>query len=535
MSRILSGDRLEYERRVSRVRRSGGIDLSNDPIETLHNVDSELVIGLVGAVGTDLKRVRDLLSESLKRIGYAVHVVKISTDVIPLFGDVEYREQDESDRIEKLMDAGNHARELARDNSVLALGAASIIASRRESAINERWPLLRTAFIIDSLKRPEEVERLRKVYPGGFVLLGVHAEESRRIKKLESRDVPEARARHLIKRDSDENIKSYGQRLERTFYLSDFFVRIDGNDDMLQSEIRRLVELMFGQPFWTPSFDEYAMFFAFAAALRSADLSRQVGAVIARDRQILSTGANECPQSGGGLYWPERNSQGILQDASDGRDYMRGFDSNRKVQKDIVDKIVNLGKIKGINEDELRALLASKESPIRDLTEYGRVVHAEMDALTSCGRAGISTVGATLYCTTFPCHNCAKHIVAGGIARVVYIEPYEKSKASEFHQDSIVFGTGGAENGKVRFEPFIGIGPRRFFDLFSMNLSSGYDVDRNKKESETGEKAEWNPETARPRVQMLPSTYLDLELEAVELFKQKMKPDGAQEHGEKDR
>jgi deoxycytidylate deaminase len=497
----------------------------DDPIEKRHNVDSELVIGLVGAVGTDLKRVRELVTESLNRIGYEVITVKISKDVIPFFGAVEYEDNNESERIEKLMDAGNRARERSGDDSVLALGAASVIASNRKA--DDRLPIPRTAFIIDSLKRPEEVERLRKIYPGGFVLLGVHAEESRRISKLRLRDVSEEKAMQLIRRDADENVRKHGQRLEKTFYLSDFFLRLDGNDDLLQSEIRRLVELLFGYPFWTPSFDEYAMFFAFAAALRSADLSRQVGAVIARDQQILSTGANDCPKSGGGLYWPERDQEGILKDASEGRDYMRGFDSNRKVQNDIIDKLAKLGKEKGIDEGQLRSILASKESPISDLTEYGRVVHAEMDALTGCGRAGIPTVGATLYCTTFPCHNCAKHIVAAGIARVVYIEPYEKSKASEFHQDAIVFGAGGPENGKVRFEPFIGIGPRRFFDLFSMNLSSGYDLVRKKKGSQTGESAEWKPDMARPRLQMLPSTYLDLELEAVGLFKQKIKPAGA--------
>jgi cytidine deaminase len=496
-----------------------------DPIEKRHNVDSELVIGLVGAVGTDLKRVRELVTESLARIGYQVITIKISKDVIPLFGEVEYEENDESERIEKLMDAGNRARERSGDDSVLALGAASVIASNRKA--DDRHPMPRTAFIIDSLKRPEEVDRLRKIYPSGFVLLGVHAEESRRISKLCLRDVSQEKAIQLIKRDADENIREHGQRLEKTFYLSDFFLRLDGNDDLLQSEIRRLVELLFGYPFWTPSFDEYAMFFAFAAALRSADLSRQVGAVIARDQQILSTGANDCPKSGGGLYWPERGHDGILKDASEGRDYTRGFDSNRKVQNDMVDKLVKLGKEKGLDEAQLRSILASKESPISDLTEYGRVVHAEMDALTGCGRVGIPTAGATLYCTTFPCHNCAKHIVAAGIARVVYIEPYEKSRASEFHQDSIVFGAGGPENGKVRFEPFIGIGPRRFFDLFSMNLSSGYDIIRKKKESQTGEKADWKPDMARPRLQMLPSTYLDLELEAVSLFNQKIKPAGA--------
>ncbi len=71
------------------------------------------------------------------------------------------------------------------------------------------------------------------------------------------------------------------------------------------------------------------------------------------------------------------------------------------------------------------------------MTEFGRVVHAEMDALLSCNRAGIPTIGSTLYCTTLPCHNCAKHINASGITRVVYVEPYPKSRALDFHSESI--------------------------------------------------------------------------------------------------
>ena len=60
-----------------------------------------------------------------------------------------------------------------------------------------------------------------------------------------------------------------------------------------------MVDLWFGNPFITPTFDEHAMFLAFSAALRSADLSRQVGAVITKDSQILSAGANDCPKAGG--------------------------------------------------------------------------------------------------------------------------------------------------------------------------------------------------------------------------------------------
>ena len=197
-----------------------------------------------------------------------------------------------------------------------------------------------------------------------------------------------------------------------------------------------MVELLFGCPTHTPTFDEFAMFLAFSAALRSADLSRQVGAVVACDSQIIGTGANDSPRAGGGLYWPTRNEKGEFQDEARGRDYKRGGDSNREEQVRIINDIVSRAEEFDLDKQTVRDLL--ERSRIRDLTEFGRVVHAEMEAILSCGRRGISTVGAEIFCTTFPCHNCAKHIIDAGITRVVYIEPYAKSKALEFHDDSII-------------------------------------------------------------------------------------------------
>lgn len=123
-----------------------------------------------------------------------------------------------------------------------------------------------------------------------------------------------------------------------------------------------------------------------------------------------------------------------------------------------------------------------------------------------------------MYCTTFPCHNCAKHIVAAGLKRVVYVEPYPKSKALELHDDSIHWTDLGVTSGenRVRFDPFVGIGPRRFFDLFSMQQSSGYDLVR--KEKATGEKQPWSIHDSRLRLQMNPLSYIDLEGQANKLF-----------------
>lgn len=497
-----------------------------DPINQAHEADCELVIGLVGATGTDLNRVSELLKKQLMRTGYAVEILKVSEEVIPEFGEVVFNPANPYDRISKLMTAGNQAREVAKDDSVLALGAAARIAARRipTDANPSPQPRLRHAVIVNSLKRPEEVERFRQIYRNGFVLIGVYAGIPYRREALVEQGMTPEQAEDLIARDADERQELHGQRLNKTFYLADFFIRLDQGDEKTRSELNRIVELLFGHPNRTPTIDEYSMFFAFTAALRSADLSRQVGAVIARNGVILSTGANDCPRATGGLYWPIEDDHGRTIDEPCGRDYLRGVDSNAAEQTKIVEALVELGAKRGLDEATLRSVLHSPPSPIGDLTEYGRVVHAEMDALTSCSRTGVSAAGATLYCTTFPCHNCAKHIIAAGINRVVFIEPYPKSKALDFHPDAIVFDSRGEGDRKVLFEPFFGVGPRRFFDLFSMNLSNGYDVAR--KDQDTGHAKAWDHKSSRLRLQMLPSSYLELEKQAASMFEGKLQSGG---------
>ena len=79
------------------------------------------------------------------------------------------------------------------------------------------------------------------------------------------------------------------------------------------------------------------------------------------------------------------------------------------------------------------------------------------------------------------CHNCAKHIIAAGIKRVVYIEPYPKSKALEFYKREISQSEED-EKSKVIFIPFKGVGPHKFIDLFSMQSTRWYARIRKDKE-----------------------------------------------------
>ena len=476
--------------------------------------DTEIVIGLVGAVGTRQKTVVETITNRFKAFGYDIKEISVSQDVIrTLYSDIPSSFPSEFERIVHFIERGNHARRSSGDNSILALGVcAEIFRDRERDEQGNVKPRRRIAYIIRSLKHPDEVKRLRRVYPNGFYLVGVYSsKESRRDYLVKELGMQSPQAEELIRRDEDE-VEGHGQHTRDTFHLADFFIHLGDQATSWKNSLWRVLDLVFANPYITPNFDEYAMFMAFSSALRSADLSRQVGAVIARDNEILATGANDCPKPGGGQYWPlydDRTHEYV--DAECGRDYRRGEDSNKKEQHKIIDEILSrLDK----DVDKSKVEIALLRSRIGDLTEYGRAVHAEMEALLFCARNAMDARGATLYATTFPCHNCAKHIIAAGISRVVYVEPYPKSKAMELHNDAIA-PTGDSSSHLITFEPFVGVGPRKFFDLFSMRLSTGFELTRK---GEDGRVLNWQRNKSCARIQMLPRCYLEHEADATQRF-----------------
>lgn len=471
--------------------------------------NSEIFIGIVGAIGIDLDSIYRIVAQKLKAFNYQTKHIKVSSDVISGIFDEEIEFNSEYERIEYFMNKGNDLRE--QFTGAISLGIATQISSLRES---ENEPTPRTAYFINSIKHPDEVQLLRKIYSHGFFLISIYSDEKRRLKYLnETRHIAKDDAKKLIKRDADDTVK-HGQHTTDTFHLSDFFINIDGDSDKLQNDIWRIIDLIFGNPYITPTFDEYAMYMAFASSLRSADLSRQVGAVITQDTAILSTGANDVPKFNGGVYWPyySEDDKKII-DYPDGRDFKRGEDSNTVTKIEIINEIIEkLPKefSSKFSEQEINSLKQHlKSSRLKDITEYGRVVHAEMDAILNCARTNISTLNTELFSTTFPCHNCAKHIVASGIKRVVYIEPYPKSKALDFHKDTIQLKSGRQDGDKVIFEPFVGVGPRSFFNLFSIGLGHGYEIKRKNKD---GGIIEWRPKNASVRMPLPAGSYLDREV-----------------------
>jgi len=105
-----------------------------------------------------------------------------------------------------------------------------------------------------------------------------------------------------------------------------------------------------------------------------------------------------------------------------------------------------------------------------------------------------------VFVTTYPCHSCARHIVAAGISEVYYIEPYRKSLATKLHGDAISEREADVE--KVRLLPFDGVAPGRYLDLFKVR------PDTRKK---NGVMIKVAPKEAMPRLEKSMQAFPELE------------------------
>ncbi len=217
------------------------------------------------------------------------------------------------------MNAGDQARKLAGNDAIACLSVEQILKGR--TASNERG----SAYLIDSLKHPDEIKTLRQLYGRSFYSLGLYSSYKNRSKALVTRlkvKMDDPVVDKIMKRDQDGGLK-HGQSVQQAYPLCDVFADVD-DETNAEHLVTRFVELIFGNTFKTPTREEYCMFHAQAAALRSADLGRQVGAVIATDdADIVALGTNEVPKFGGGQYWPDEK-------IPDDRDYKSGEDWNDK-------------------------------------------------------------------------------------------------------------------------------------------------------------------------------------------------------------
>lgn len=488
----------------------------------------ELIFGLVAPIGVDLEHVTNVLYEALKEMNYSSHVLKLTRLMRELEFKLPLNDQPYIQSFKERITYANAIRQKYGSDALAVLAISAIRSYRSdrnnnhptETHLSNEEPLNKQAYIIRQLKRPEEVKLLRSVYGRQFILVSAYAPEDFRIRNIAESErascggtVSYHKARQdandLVAQDSKEEADNNGQNVRDAFPLGDVFIDVT-NKKICENTVRRFVRLFFGNNEITPTRDEYGMYVAKTASLRSSDLSRQVGAAICRPSgEIITLGCNEVPKYGGGTYWEN--------DSGDSRDFVKGFDANDRYKIEVLTDLIRrlqLGGHLAVNKElslvEIMQMLNEDKSEngvsasrLMDIIEFGRIIHAEMCAICDAARLGISILNSTLICTTFPCHICAKHIVASGISRVVFLEPYPKSYAFDLHKDSI--SVGEKNSGRVSFEPFIGVSPFRYRDLF----------EKGKKKYTGGSAQSWNKGERNPMIEVYYPSYFKSETHVV--------------------
>ena len=136
-----------------------------------------------------------------------------------------------------------------------------------------------------------------------------------------------------------------------------------------------------------PDWDTYFMDIALLVSSRATCLRRKVGALIVKDKNILSSGYNGVPS--------------------------------------------------GITHCDVAGCLREKLNvPSGERHELCRGLHAEQNAIIQAAYHGTSIKGSTLYCTNLPCSICSKMIINAGIIKIFYKEGYSDDLASQMIEES---------------------------------------------------------------------------------------------------
>ncbi len=484
-------------------------------------LSKELVIGFVGYAGAGCSIAAKRLELFLQQVHYKVEFIKLSSliersSVTKPKAVIDHgvgAGQSRLERASTLQDLGDKIRDQHGHHAVAALSIKEIIDLRGRAAPGEQ----KIAFMLDSIKHSDEVELLRRVYDQSFRLIAVHCDRTKREGRLigevtsnaKYAGVPRNDVLTYMERDEKDPDRRHGQQVRDAFYLADFFIDNNANGqsgEQLNDDLARFVQLLLGSGLFRPTRSERAMYHAHAAALQSSCLSRQVGAALmASDGVIVSTATNDVPKFGGGVYDEdsEPDNRCFAWEWTDGSLEFVGCHNQRRkkfLRENMVtwmaDKLTNglaaaahpvpsegtdtAGRareeaVKAIRKYFMENAELMEGLPgVKDIVEYSRSIHAEMNAVLSAARNGVSPVGTTLFCTTYPCHNCARHLVTAGVQAVHYIEPYVKSLATELHSDSIVSELPAPKPGMqvpkpthMLISPFTGVGPRMFEDFFT--------------------------------------------------------------------
>lgn len=464
-----------------------------------------LVIGLSGPYGSGCS---SLAEELVKIIGdwpgcYCKRIQAseiIKNYYASLIEDTISWSLTDHERRKRLQHAGNELRKKYPDFIGNSVTTEIVLDARQQEAESEASKVETLVYIVDSLKNISDLDSLKNIYKDEFFFCFVTANDEIRWRRMRGyrswTEKDKSKFQEIDTIDSDEkqidnSVGNHGQQVKKLASLADYYVVNNDTREDLHKIAYRITGLIFGLSINQPTKDEKSMHIAFSSANQSACLSRQVGAAIfSKEGNILAIGHNDVPKPRGGLYSIEDgNNDHRCLNIGDRRciNYTEKEKRFRSLTDEINKGLASFAKktLTGLELQEFEELLKKleskgiydsffsvvKNSEFKEATEYCRAVHAEMDALLSaCRSPGGSTVGATVYVTTQPCHNCVKHLIAAGVERVVYIEPYPKSLGEHLHPDAISLNPQSNDDKltKISFLPYHGLAPRRYHDIFDM-------------------------------------------------------------------
>lgn len=327
-----------------------------------------MIIGLTGTIGSG----KGIVAEVLKQLGFRYY--SLSDEV---------REEARRRKIpltrENLQKLGNELR-AEFGNAVLA-----------------RWVIKRIIetdgddIVIDGIRNLAEVAELRNYFQR-FVLVGIDAPPRIRFARIlrRARENDPKTYKEFLRVDAIDrglaNKADNSQQVSKCLRAADCVILNTGSLEELRLKINRMLrDIKKVDVSKRPSWDEYFMKLAYLARERATCLRRKVGAVLVKDKQVISTGYNGPPR--------------------------------------------------GLKHCEV-CLRTKLGVPPGERTELSRAVHAEANTLIQCAVHGKSSWGSTLYVTHYPCSTCAKMLINGGIQEVVYAEDYEDELAKRFFEEA---------------------------------------------------------------------------------------------------
>jgi deoxycytidylate deaminase/dephospho-CoA kinase len=396
------------------------------------------VIGLTGAFGSGCSSAAHYLSQQPE----PYLAVRLSAYLRALW-------EEERGTFPTREDLQNLGDRLRHDGGPHAVVEQAIEAKLADA----KGPVTRIA--IDAIRNVGEVRWLQERYGERFTLFALYADKSVRYERYRKEYASEAEFSRDDQRDRGETAEDWGQQVARCVDAADIFLinndQVDEYrlDTVLGDKIAKYCAIAEGRgtDFADPC--EMLMNLAYSASHGSRCLKRQVGAVIARGAEPLSTGFNENP---------DRMKPCV--DEFDGTCFRDRIRQNK--YNELVDQSARCPHCGREFRDVLlppwtcpqcRHKLDDYFFPDRAMW-WCTALHAEHRAIINAGERQMHD--CDIYTTTFPCPQCAQQIIHAGLKRVIYVDAYPD-----------VGGQQLLDRAGVELELFEGVRSRNFHRFFS--------------------------------------------------------------------